>query len=469
MSNTKDNIQNELFSMQSILNGFPGIAIIVDSTGNLMIWNKNAELVLGYTKEEILKMKMSDFHEPDVFNKIHKKIKKTTEDGKGRSIEYNLVTKSGKKIPYISSGSLLVVNGMNYIIGISTDISQLKETEKKLNNKIIEIKELKNQLQSENLYLQDIIERSHSFTNISGNSKLLISVFNKVKQVALTNSTVLIKGEIGTRKELFARAIHNLSSRRNRPFVRINCVTISDNWLESEFFGHVKGAFINADSKQIGKFDVANHGTLLIDEINEIPLQLQSKILIALQNKSYSLMGSSKIKPLDIRVIITTNYNLETLIKKKKILKELYFYINTFPIIIPPLRERKSDLPLIINVLINQLNLKFNKNITTIPKKIMKLLLNYSWPGNVRELENIIERAVILSKSSILKVEHLIDSKQDEKEINLPLIDFEKKYIIKILNQTFWRVAGEKGAAKILDLNPETLRSKMRKLGIQRP
>ena len=469
MSTTKEIIQNELFSMQSILNGFSGIAIIVDSTGKLMVWNKNAELILGYSKEEIQKMKMSDFHEPGVFEKVYEEVKKIVLDGKSRSIEYNLVSRSGKKTPYISSGSLLVVKGLKFIIGISTDISQLKETEDKLNSKISEIKQLKNQLHSENIYLRDIINSSHSFKNISGNGKSIINTLNKVSQVALTNSPVLIKGEIGTRKELFARAIHNNSSRKSKPFVKINCVTIPKKWLESEIFGHVKGAFIDADSKQIGKFDVANNGTLVIDEINEIPIQLQAKILTALQEGKYSLVGSSKVKSLDIRIIITTSYNLEALIKDKKILKELYFYINAFPIIIPPLRERKSDLPLILNELINQFNLKFNKNITTVPKKTMKLLTNYSWPGNIREFENIIERALILSKTSTLKVEHLIDSKLNENEINLPLIDLEKKYLIKILNQTFWRVSGENGAGKILGLHPEILRAKMRKLGIQRP
>ena len=263
MSNTKEIIQNELFSMQSILNGFSGIAIIVDSTGKLMVWNKNAELILGYSKNEIQKMKMSDFHEPDIFEKVYEEVKKIILDGKSRSIEYNLVTKSGIKIPYISSGSLLIVKGLNYIIGISTDISQLKETEDKLNRKNIEIKQLKNQFHSENIYLRDIIDSNHSFENISGNGKSIINTLNKVSQVALTNSPVLIKGEIGTRKELFARAVHNNSSRKSKPFVKINCITIPKKWLESEFFGHVKGAFINADSKQIGKFDIANKGTFL--------------------------------------------------------------------------------------------------------------------------------------------------------------------------------------------------------------
>lgn len=469
MSKTRDNIQNQLFSMQSILNELPGVVIIIDSKGDLMIWNKNAELVTGYTKEEIAKMKMSDFHEPGVFDDIRKEIKKSIEDGKGRSAEYNLVTKSGKKIPYVSSGNLLIIDSLKFIISISTDISQIKETEKELNEKIVEIKQLKNQLESENLYLQDIINKNQSFSNISGNGKSLIKTLDKVRQVALTDSPVLLKGEIGTRKELFARVIHDQSSRRNGPFIKVNCVTIPANWLESEFFGHIKGALEHASSKYIGKFDIANNGTLVIDEINVVPLQIQSKILTALKERSYRLIGSSKIKPLNVRVIVKTSNNLEELIKNKKILKELYFYINSFPIIIPPLRERKSDLPLLINELVKQLNLKFHKNITLIPKGTMKLLLNYSWPGNIRELENIIERAMILSTSSILKVEHLIDSKLNESEINLPLKDIEKEYIIKILNQTLWRIAGEKGAAKILGLHPETLRSKMRKLEIQRP
>lgn len=468
MSKTKNIIKTDFSTIKSILNGFPEIATIVDSTGSLVIWNNNAERVLGYSTEEVLKMKMSDFHEPGVFEKVHKVIEKTISDGKQRSIEFNFVTKSGKKLSYIGSGSRIVLDGLSYIVAISTDISNLKETEKNLNSKIYEIKQLKNQLQSENLYLQDVIKSEHDFINISGNSNVIINTLNKIKQIASTNTNVLLKGEIGTRKELFARSIHNLSSRRKKPFIKINCVAISKKWLESEFFGHVKGAFNNADSKQIGKFGIANQGTLIIDEINEIPLHLQSKILTALKSRSYSMMGSSKIKPLDIRLIITTNYNLEALIKKKKILKELYFYINTFPITIPPLRERKSDIPLIINDFVEKFSQKFNKKITKIPKSTMKLLQDYQWPGNTRELENIIERATILSKSSILKVENLIDSKLIEKKINLPLMDIQKEHIIKILNLTFWRISGDKGAAKILGLHPETLRSKMRKLDIKR-
>jgi len=232
------------------------------------------------------------------------------------------------------------------------------------------------------------------------------------------------------------------------------------------FFG--KARTNHTAPEQIGKLEIANHGTLFIEDINEISLEFQSKLLAALQKKQYKKVGDSKLLPLDIRIIAATSQNLREL-SSKVFLEDLYFYIHTFPVNIPPLRKCIVDIPMHVDSFVTQFNKKFNKNITTISKKSLALLQNYSWPGNIKELENVIERSVILSNTASLKIEQLTQSPLHKKEEFLSLHGFEREYIIKVLNTTFWRVAGEKGAAKILELHPETLRSKMRKLKIRRP
>lgn len=463
------NILNDLFSGNTILQSMPGLAYVYSKEGKLLLWNKNAELVLGYSKEELYYKDISDFQVTQDRERVYKEFVKVFTKGEYRTIENTLLTKSGKKIPVLGTGSLAVVNGKEYLIGIAMDISNLKEVEEKLNAQLKEINNLKNILKTENVYLRDVIKGNYDFDEIIGESKTLLNVLYQLKQVAPTQSTVLLIGESGTKKELFARAIHRLSSRKNKPFVTINCATIPKNNMESEFFGQNKDYSIDLNQKRKGKFEIANQGTILIEEVDKIPLEMQSKLLTALQKNKFKKVGSSQYLPLDIRVIVSTNQNLAELTKKKEFLEGLFFLIHVFPITIPPLRERISDIPLMVKHLVEQFNPKFDKNIVKIPKKTISLLQNYSWPGNIRELENVIERAIILSNTSLLKVDQLVKPHLYEKEKMASLHSFERDYIIKILNMTFWRVGGEKGAAKILDMHPETLRSRMRKLKISRP
>jgi len=291
----------------------------------------------------------------------------------------------------------------------------------------------------------------------------------RVEQVASLDTTVLLEGETGTGKELFARAIHNLSKRHKYPFVKVNCASLPASLIESELFGHEKGAFTGAIQQQIGRFELANKGTIFLDEIGELPIELQPKLLHVLQEGEFERIGNPRTIKTDARIIAATNRNLENDIQKNLFRKDLYYRLKVYPITIAPLRDRISDIPLLAENFVKRFNLKLGKCITKIPAKTIKQLQSYSWPGNIRELENVIERAVIISPASHLVVEQLQKPYFEEENKLLSLSDFERQYIIRVLEKTYWRVEGPEGAARILDMHPETLRSRMRKLEIQRP
>ncbi|NOR87969.1 MAG: AAA family ATPase, partial [Bacteroidales bacterium] len=397
-----------------------------------------------------------------------KAVQKVFEEKKEHNVEYSLVTKNGVKIPHIGSGNLVMLDGVEYLIGQAINTSKLKEAERKLDHQVTEIIALKDQLVAENIYLRKEYKTKHDFKKIIGNSEALVHSLYRVEQVAQTSSTVLLEGETGTGKELFAAAIHDRSPRHNQPFIKVNCASLPASLIESELFGHEKGAFTGADKKQIGRFELADKGTLFLDEIGEIPVELQAKLLHVLQEGEFERLGNPKTIKVDVRIIAATNRNLEQHIRKKLFRKDLYYRLNVYPITIAPLRERVSDIPLISAFFLDRFNHKLGKNIKQISKKTMKSLQAYSWPGNIRELENIIERAVIISPATRLVVEQL-EKPEFEEDVLLPLAEYEKLYIIKVLEKTYWRVEGAKGAAKILDMHPETLRSRMRKLRIQKP
>jgi transcriptional regulator with GAF, ATPase, and Fis domain len=334
------------------------------------------------------------------------------------------------------------------------------------------VESLKNRLQTENVYLRDEIQVQHNFANIITNSIKLKKVLRSVEQVAATDSTVLILGESGTGKELLARAVHNVSARSDRPLVKVDCSTLPANLIESELFGHEKGAFTGATSRKIGRYEIADRGTIFLDEIGELPLELQTKLLRVLQDNEFERLGGTKTINVDVRVIAATNRDLDKAIEKHEFREDLYYRLNVFPIEIPPLRERKGDIELLVNHFVSKFSKKVGKKITSIPQSIMDTLTNYQWPGNVRELENIIERAVIISSPEHFTLGNW-PPKSDALRIQntgslVSLEEYEKDYIIQVLNHTGWRVSGEKGAAKILDINPKTLESRMSKLGIKR-
>jgi formate hydrogenlyase transcriptional activator len=340
-----------------------------------------------------------------------------------------------------------------------------------------EIRELKDQLSKEKLYLEDEIRSEMNFAQIIGKSAALHRVLKPVETVAPTDSTVLIYGETGTGKELIARAIHDLSPRRSKPFVKLNCAAIPTGLLESELFGHEKGAFTGAIAQRIGRFEVANGGTIFLDEIGEIPLELQTKLLRVLQEREFERLGSSRTLRTDARLIAATNRDLEAMVGEQKFRSDLFFRLNVFPVHVPPLREREGDIPLLVGHFTQQFSRRMNKVIETIPSTTMEALCRYHWPGNIRELQNVIERAVILSTDSTLNVD-VADLKIPKaghpksplkRALDDVLEQSERQHILKALSQCNWVVAGPKGAAARLGLKRSPLHLRMKKFGISRP
>ena len=308
----------------------------------------------------------------------------------------------------------------------------------------------------------------HNFEEIVGTSSGLKDVLDQVEVVAPTDSTVIIYGETGTGKELIARAIHNVSSRSNRPFVKLNCAAIPSGLLESELFGHERGAFTGAVAQKIGRFELANGGTLFLDEVGDIPLELQPKLLRVVQEQEFERLGSTRTQRVDVRLVAATNRNLEQVVGDKQFREDLYFRLNVFPIRIPPLRDRAGDIPLLVHHYVDLYAQRMNKRIETIPEAAMAALCRYSWPGNIRELQNFIERAVILTPGNVLQIQ--IDELQSSGPITTggTLEDVERQRILQALRETGSVIGGEQGAAARLGLKRTTLLSKMQRLGISR-
>jgi formate hydrogenlyase transcriptional activator len=345
-----------------------------------------------------------------------------------------------------------------------------------------EIRELKEQLSKEKLYLEDEIRTEMNFAQIIGNSASLRRVLKGVGTVAPTDSTVLINGETGTGKELIARGIHDLSPRRAKPFVKLNCAAIPTGLLESELFGHEKGAFTGAIAQRIGRFEVANGGTIFLDEIGEIPLELQTKLLRVLQEREFERLGSSRTLRTDARLIAATNRDLEAMVSEQKFRSDLFFRLNVFPVHVPPLRERQGDIPLLVRHFTQQFSRRMKKVMETIPSATMDALSRYHWPGNIRELQNVIERAVIISTGSVLSVdvtdlkfpkaippaEKPASPKSTNGALHNLLEETERQQVLQALKQCNWVVAGPNGAAALLGINRSTLQVRIRKLGISR-
>lgn len=333
-----------------------------------------------------------------------------------------------------------------------------------------EIATLKDKLAKEKLYLEEEIQTGYNFEEIVGDSQALKRVLNQVRTVAATDSTVLILGETGSGKELVARALHNLSDRRERTFVKLNCAAIPTGLLESELFGHEKGAFTGAIATKIGRFELADRGTLFLDEVGEIPLELQVKLLRVLQEQEFERLGSTRTIRVNVRVISATNRDLEQLVEDREFRSDLYYRLNVFPVTVPPLRERAEDIPALVRHFAQKFALRMKKRIETIPAEAMKVLQQYAWPGNVRELENFIERAVILTQGPDLSVPIAeLKRTQNHTTQSATLEQAEREHILKALSDAGWVIGGSSGAAARLGMKRTTLQSKMQKLGISRP
>lgn len=335
-----------------------------------------------------------------------------------------------------------------------------------------EINHLKKQLEQEKNYLLEEINLPENFQEVIGNTPQMQQVLYKVQQVAPLDVTVLIQGETGTGKELIAWAIHNLSDRKDKALVKINCAALPAPLIESELFGHEKGSFTGAIETRIGKFELANGGTIFLDEIGEMPLEIQSKLLRVLQENEFERVGGKKTLQTNVRIVAATNRILEDEVANGKFRADLFFRLNVFPILVPPLRQRLEDIPLFIKYFLEKYSKKLGKNVSSIKKADLDSLMQYDWPGNVRELEHVIERAIIISTGSSLDLSNLMLSRSSVNEINptsiKPLIEMEREHIINALRAAGGKVTGENGAAALLGINGKTLGSKMRKLGIKR-
>lgn len=470
---SNDLLESEKKILDEILDSLPGTFYIWDDRPRLIRWNKRHEEITEYSGDDYASMIPTDFFGEEEHPAIEAAVEKTFTTGEV-TLEATLVTKSGKRVPHIYSALRTMMGDKPVLMGFAIDISRQKQAEQKLRNAMSEIKVLKDKLEAECTYLGEEIKQIYDYSHIVGESEVLKYVLYSVETIAPTDSTVLVLGESGTGKELIARAIHHNSKRKQRPFFKVDCAALPANLIESELFGHERGAYTGAVDKRIGRFELADGATIFLDEIGELPLELQKKLLRVLQDGEYERLGSAKVMHTDVRVIAATNRNLEKDVTIGRFREDLWYRLNVLPLSIPPLRDRVDDIPLLVNWIIGKIQRRLGKHIQVIPNEVMEQLMAYSWPGNVRELENVLERAVIFSHNDTLRLvsslkENTLTS--DPPQPNLPmksLAEMEKEYILRALNQTYWNISGKGGAAELLGINSSTLRGRMRKHGIHR-
>ena len=353
-------------------------------------------------------------------------------------------------------------------VGVIGDITERKLAEESLRQALAEVQALRDRLELENVVLREQLRRDDGRDDLVGESEAVLRMLAQAKKVAPTDSAVLIQGETGTGKELLAQAIHDLSRRRAKPMVKVNCAALPAPLIEGELFGREKGAYTGAMTRQMGRFEVADGSTIFLDEIGDLPLELQVKLLRVLQDGRFERLGSHATLKTDVRVIAATNRDLAAMVRDGRFRADLFHRLNVFPIEVPPLRSRVADIPLLVWTFLQEFNQKMGKAIDAVPKPVMERLKQYAWPGNVRELRNLIERAVIVSEGATLQIE-LPASGQGAQARPGPLEEVERKHIADVLARTHWRISGKGGAAEILGLVPTTLHSRMKKLGIVRP
>ncbi len=464
--------------------------LTLDEKGLILEANLTASRLLGIERSSLVKQPLIRFiiSEDQAGYCLQNKL--LLETGMPQTFELRMMRQDGSTLWILmeTSAKLSSDSGLFMYKVVMSDISIQKrlgealqeahnELEQRVEERTIELRTalseintLKEQLEAENIYFRNENKKKHQFENIIGKSDGLKYVLYRAEQVAPANTTILILGETGTGKELIAAAIHNMSPRKERPLITVNCAALPANLIESELFGREKGAFTGADARRVGRFEVANGSTICLDEIGELPLELQSKLLRVIQHNEFERLGSSHTIKVDVRIIATTNRDLEEEIRKGRFRQDLYYRLNVFSISIPPLRHRKEDIPPMVQAFVERYARKLGKQITSIQKETMKVLQEYPWPGNVRELESIIERAVILCPGPVLQLTDKLGISSTTRSSTLrTLEEVERNHILKILSETRWRIEGKDKAAAILGMHPSTLRARMHKLGIVRP
>lgn len=406
-----------------------------------------------------------NFYHPDDREAVRKLVIRAILHGEEYTFEARLITPSGKEKHVRSKGRAAFENGKCVrLFGAFQDITEQKLIE-------LELENYRKELETQNIQLKKEISLCFNYENMVYSSDIMSDLLTQIEQVAQTDATVLILGETGTGKELIARAIHNNSKRKQNSLIKVNCAAIPSELIESELFGHIKGSFTGAIDNRIGKFELANGGTIFLDEIGELPLHLQPKLLRAIQEGEIEPIGSSKLKKLDVRIIAATNRDLKIEAQEKRFREDLYYRLNVFPVKVPALKERTEDIPALIDHFVNKYGKKHGKTVTYISDDILQQMKAYPWPGNIRELENLIERAIIVSPKDLLLIPEFSSSSKTKSKIKNyteTLAEVQRNHIIKILNKTNWKIDGKNGAATLLDLKPSTLRDRMKKLGIKR-
>lgn len=454
-----------------------------DSEARIHRANKAACELLGYSQEELLHLTIQDIN-PNSNKQTWARFWNEIKEQKTISFEDRHMKKDGTLAFFEVKASFIQFEGQEYVVGFSRDISERKRIEKENACAFEEIQRLRQQLESENEYLIEEVSELQSYGDIVGQSPALSTILKQIDMVAPTDASILIGGESGTGKELIAHEIHSRSQRNHRPMIRVNCASIPRELYESEFFGHVKGAFTGAVKDRAGRFELAHAGTLFLDEVGEIPLELQSKLLRVLQEGTYERVGDEKTQKVDVRIVAATNKDLKKEVEQGRFREDLFYRLNVFPIEVPPLRKRKDDIPLLASHFLTLAAKKFRSPQPRLTKANVLKLQHYDWPGNVRELQNILERAVITSRAGTLNLDLKIAKDRNTNISSLKtathsadkkiLTDEEMKQqeqenILAALQQTRWKIFGPEGAAELLGMRPTTLISRIKKMGLQKP
>ena len=430
-----------------------------------------AREIFGYAPDtEITTELFLESVHPSCREPVTKAVRRAVEDGREIDIEYRIVLPDGTVKWVHSSGRMQPASSTapQRLLGVSVDTTERKRSEDELRRSYEEVKRLRDQLELENAYLQQEHRLQQGSGRIVGESPAIAEVLKMVEQVAPTSTTVLVEGETGTGKELVAQRIHELSSRRDRPMVKVNCAALPSTLVESELFGREKGAYTGAVSREAGRFEVANGSTIFLDEIAELPFELQAKLLRVLEEGRFERVGSSRTLETDVRVIAATNRELRAEVEEGRFRRDLFFRLAVFPIRVPPLRERRDDVPLLVWTVVQELSSSMNKAVETIRREDMERLQRYDWPGNVRELRNVVERAMILSTGPGLRIEpptgSVAENAADDGALSMD--EVQRLHILKVLEMAGGRIRGAGGAAELLGLKPTTLRSRMQRLGL---
>jgi formate hydrogenlyase transcriptional activator len=459
---------------RSLLDGVALLVVGCDRSGILTYINPFLSKTTGYASGELLGKTIETIDAGKKFaNAFHQAIG-------GESLEFfesEVKTKGGSLRSIVWSN--VVLRGPNNLatgmLSVGSDVTERLDAEHARNAAMKQLEELKSRLEAENTVLKIEIEESSRLrsANIIGESDSVRYVLHKIQQVAATDATVLIEGETGVGKELVARAVHEKSARSGMPFVRVNCAALPASLVESELFGHEKGSFTGAERLRKGRFEVAEGGTLFLDEVGELPLELQGKLLRVLQEGEFERVGSSETRKANVRIIAATNRPLLRDVAARRLREDLFYRLHVYPITVPPLRERRNDIPLLVQHFVKELSVRYKKTIDEVPVHLMQRLINEDWPGNVRELRNVVERAVIVTTGRLLAWPSDSSAAPAHSVVAThaslsTLVELERSHIVRVLEATKGQIAGDGGAAEILGLHPSTLRSRMIKLGIRR-